>query len=67
MNRKKMENNKSGYVGVYFNKARNKFKASIYNNNKRIHLGYFDTALEASEAYETKAKELFGEYKREIN
>jgi hypothetical protein len=43
--------NKSGYRGVHWNKRAKKWKASIMVSSKNIHLGYFNTALEASEAY----------------
>ena len=39
-----------------------KFQAKIGINGKLKHLGLFNTAKEASEVYEAKAKELFGEY-----
>ena len=44
------KNNKTGYKGVFFNKTNNNFKAYIYVNYKKIHLGTFDTAEEAYEA-----------------
>lgn len=67
MNSKLPCTNTTGYRGVSFYKSDNKYVACIYLNNQRIYIGSYNTALEASEAYETKAKELFGEYKREIN
>lgn len=49
--------NKSGFLGVYFVKANNKFRAAITVNKKRVHLGYFKTAEEAYEIYlEAKRK-----------
>ena len=49
----KRENNTSGYRGVFLDKHRkNKYVAKISVNGKRIYLGYFNTALEASQAYE---------------
>lgn len=42
--------------GVRFYKNTNRFRASISINTKRKHLGYFDTELEAYQAYK-KAKE----------
>ena len=56
------KNNKSGYKGVYLCKSSNKWIARITVNGKKIHLGYFNTALEASETYEARAKEEFGEF-----
>lgn len=53
---------KSGFIGVYFKHWRNKFEAYIVYLKKRICCGHFDTAIEAAKAYDTKAKELFGEF-----
>lgn len=49
------KNNSSGYLGVH--KFNNKFKAKIVHKQKQIHLGTFDTAKEAADAY-LKAKPL---------
>ena len=57
---KKSSHNTSGYKGV--SKRNNKWSASIHKDNQKIHLGYFHTAKEAAKAYDTKAKELFGEF-----
>ncbi|MHC4867843.1 MAG: HNH endonuclease [Planctomycetota bacterium] len=38
----KPRNPRSGYKGVWFDKRKRKFRAAIWHNNKRIHLGYFD-------------------------
>jgi hypothetical protein len=45
-------------VGVYFEKSRNKYRASIFINYKQNTLGYFNTPEEASNAYQLKLKEL---------
>jgi hypothetical protein len=57
-------NNKttSKYKGVYFNKNIRKYHAQITINNKKQHLGFFETEEEAGLAYNKKAKELFGEF-----
>ena len=63
------KNNKSGYKGVHFVKdtqyKKKKWVAYIQSNKKLQHLGYFATAKEAAQAYNKKAKELFGEYAKE--
>lgn len=41
----------SKYKGVHFAKALNKWVAQTRVNKKKIYIGSFDTALEASEAY----------------
>lgn len=43
--------NTSGYRGVSWIKARSKWVAQIKVNNKKIHLGYFDTPEEGAIAY----------------
>ena len=63
-NRKKHSNNTSGFTGVSYCKNINKYRAYIKYKYKHIHLGYFDTAENASIAYENKAIELFSDYKR---
>ena len=45
-------NNTSGYRGVYWNKKLSKWRVQITVDNKQIHLGLFQTALEAGKAYE---------------
>ena len=59
-NKKQLRNNKVGLKGVCM--ERGKYKASIKFNNRSMHLGYFDCPLKAHEAYNKKARELFGEY-----
>jgi len=51
-NKGKYVNNTSGYRGVSFKKRCGKWCAQIQINNKKTHLGYFDSAEEASEIYE---------------
>ncbi len=57
-NKSRYISNKSGYIGVFWNKVANKWQAQIRIKGKAIHLGLFDTPEEASEAYLTKKKEL---------
>ncbi len=52
----------SKYKGVSWSKARNKFRAKIVHNGKAIHLGYFDSEIDAARAYDKKAHEVFGEF-----
>ena len=42
--------NTTGFTGVY--KQGNRFRAEIYNDGKRKHIGMFGTAKEAAEAYD---------------
>ncbi len=62
MNKRAQSNNTSGYRGVSFHKRKNKYQATIMVNRKQIYLGSYDTALEASEAYQAAAKKMFGEF-----
>jgi hypothetical protein len=52
----KAKTNKTGYSGVYFRGSR--YSAMIGYKGKRLHLGSFASAQEASIVYENKKKEL---------
>lgn len=54
----------SGLKGVYLDRKTGKWTARIYANGTRRHLGVFETAEEASAAYEAAALELFGQFAR---
>lgn len=61
-NRSKQKNNKSGYIGVWWKKDRNKWKAAVRLNRKEHFVGYFDDLLEAVRARDLKVVELHGDY-----
>ncbi len=61
-NRGIAKNNTSGFKGV--NKVRNGYTAVIQFNKKKIRLGLYKTAEEASAAYESKAFELANQFMR---
>lgn len=63
-NRKVNKNNTSGYKGVVYHKRDKRYQCSIKINGKRIHLGYFKTAIEAAKAYNEAAIKYFGEFAR---
>lgn len=54
----------SKYKGVYYAKQRRgkKWEACITKNFKKSRIGLFNTEIEAAEAYNKKALELFGEF-----
>ena len=57
-------NNSSGFKGVTFSKAANKWAAQISVNRKHIHLGLFLDPADAHLAYKKAATEYFGEFAR---
>lgn len=52
----------SQYKGVSWHTEYSKWRASIECNNKMMHIGYFDSEIEAHEAYCELAKNIFGEF-----
>ena len=58
--------NKSGFRGVCWEPVRRRWRAAIGFEGRIISLGRFTTAKDASVAYEAKATELFGEFKRNL-
>jgi hypothetical protein len=52
----------SKYKGVTWHKQHKKWMAQIICNRKRTHLGYFIDEKEAAKAYNTAAKEVWGEF-----
>ena len=68
-NSKIRKDNTSGFRGVSYDMDRNKWAAKTRYMNKTVHLGRFDTIIEAAKAYNIRAKELFGEFAQlnEIN
>ncbi len=57
--RQRKTTSKTGYMGVY--KESKKYRAVISANGKSMHIGMFDTAEEAAEAYNQKSWELYGD------
>ena len=68
VNRSKRRNNTSGVVGVCWNKSSGKWIASVQENRKRKHLGYFVCKIEAARVVNEKWIELGWDKKgRELN
>ena len=55
------KNNSSGYKGV-FKKSENKFFARISHKSRSIHIGCYETAEDAAQAYDHKAIQLYGNF-----
>ena len=66
MNRGASSRNKTGFKGVLKRADRRTkpYKAQIGINGKTLYIGHFDTAKEAANAYNEKAKELHGAFAR---
>lgn len=58
----KIGNGKSKLKGVWFWKSRGKYQANIQLNGKKRTIGYFDTAEDAANAYDSAAIALFGKF-----
>lgn len=63
-NRVALRTNSSGYKGVSWDAARQKWRALIKVSGSRKHLGYFDSAVLAHAAYCAAAVDLHGEFAR---
>lgn len=61
-NRPKPSSNTSGFKGVWYYKARNRWLAEIRHNGVKHRLGYFTDRIEAAKAYDRAARELHGEF-----
>jgi hypothetical protein len=61
-NKTKQANTSSQYKGVCWDKKANKWRASIFFNGKKLHLGSFNSEIEASRKYIEKAQAHFGEF-----
>jgi|SRR6188768_735071 len=61
-NANKQPTGTSKYLGVSWDKSRNKWKAEIRKNKKGIHIGRFKNEAEAALAYNKKAVEMHGDF-----
>ena len=60
-----VSSNTSGFKGASWRKDIHKWQAHIKINGKQKFLGYFDSREMAGQAYQSKARELHGEFYRE--
>lgn len=61
-NRKLQTNNSSGYKGVDWRKADRKWRAQIQVHGKSIHIGYYDSPVDAARAYDESAAVYHGKF-----
>lgn len=64
MNRKKPSHNTSGYKGVTWDKQMKKWRVQIRHSETNSYIGLFKNIIDAANAYDKKAKEIFGEFAR---
>ena len=64
MNRGLRSDSQHGYKGVHWVSSRQQYRARIQVGDKRIHSGYYGTAIEAARAYDALAREHYGEWAR---
>jgi hypothetical protein len=67
MNKSRLKNSTTGYVGVTFVKNANAYKARIGLNDKRINLGQNKSAVICAQMYNHAASLIFREYAGELN
>lgn len=60
MNRGLSKHNTSGFKGIV--KSRDRWRAIMNFDGRKVHIGCFSTKEEAAKAYNKKAKELYGEF-----
>ena len=54
--------NTSGFKGVSWSRQNKRWRVTITDLGKSVHLGYFFCIIKAAAAYDRVAKELFGEF-----
>ncbi len=64
MQNRTLRTNKSGFVGVYFDRKRGLWRSKITAAGKFKHLGHFELPQEAARAYDCAAKEIYGKHAR---
>jgi hypothetical protein len=62
LNQDRSKMNRSGYRGVSWNSVCNKWQVRTYLEGKQVHVGYFDSPIEAAKAYDRAARRLHGEF-----
>jgi len=62
MNAKKRVNAMSLYKGAVYDSRREKWASQIRINGHLVHLGYFDSDVEAGRMYDERAKDEYGDF-----
>ena len=60
INRSKAKDMTSKYIGVYYNKEKQKWKSAITVNGVKIFIGYYDKEIDAAKARDKVAAKSFG-------
>jgi hypothetical protein len=61
-NRKTTSDTSSKFKGVAWDKSSQSWRVRVHKDNKMVHVGRYDSEVEAAYAYNEKAIELFGEF-----
>lgn len=61
-NSNKHKDSKSLYKGIFYNKLNKNWRSRIFKDGKSYEIGSFKTDIEAAQAYDSKAIELFGKF-----
>lgn len=62
LNTPKRKHNTTGYKGVVFRKISKKYQAGVKKDGRYYHAGVHDCKHKAAQAYNVKAKELYGKF-----
>lgn len=60
------KNNKTGFLGVSWSSPMQKWRARVFVKGKEVMVGYFSSPEEAAKARLQKAKELYGDFARDL-
>jgi len=63
-NKKMPSHNTSGYKGVTWDKQMKKWRVQVKHSKTNSYVGLFNNIIEASNAYDKRAREVFGEFAR---
>lgn len=64
MNRGRRSDSRTGYKGIHLIKSRQRWRARIVVDGKRIYAGWYVSAIDAARAYDALARKHYGEFAR---